>query len=118
MADILKSGAVVLPAPVSLSSGDEIIWSKNTGRVTNAEMIGDVIAEKKTLDIKWGILTETELKLIKDNICAGFFPLTFHDDGIDLTIASYRGSLSREHMGYVGDGIYYYKSASAQVIQK
>ena len=118
MADILKCGSTVLPAPMSITSGDEIIWSKNTGRTTNGDMAGDVIAEKKTLDIRWGILTEAEVQLIKQKITTGFFPITFRDDGISMTINTYRGSLSKEHMGYVGDGIYYYRSATAQIVQK
>lgn len=37
-------------------------------------MIGEAIAEKKTLDIKWGVLTESEVKKIKNNLVKGFFP--------------------------------------------
>lgn len=49
---------------------------------------------------------------------AGFFPISFHDDGIDLTITTYRGTLTKEVLGYIGDGIFYYKSASVSIIQK
>lgn len=118
MAATLKAGNVLLPSPVNISTTDEIIWSSNTGRSASGETIGDVIAEKKTVNINWGILKESELVVIKDNMIAGFFPFTFHDDGIDLTIPSYRGTLSKEHLGHIGDGIYYYKSASVSVIQK
>ena len=31
--EILKSGNVVLPAPVSVSVNDELIWTSETGRV-------------------------------------------------------------------------------------
>lgn len=84
----------------------------------NGIMVGDVIAEKCTVSIKWGILTETEMKLIREKLISGFFPFTFRDDGIDITIESYRGTLSKEHLGYIGDGIYYYKSASVEIIQR
>lgn len=114
----LKAGAVELPCPVSLTSGDELIWSSNTGRVTSGEMTGDVIAEKKNLEIKWGILAESEVLKIKENLKSGFFPVTFRDDGLEITIQSYRGSLSKEHLGYIGDGIYYYRSVSASIIEK
>ena len=62
---ILWSGSTVLPSPVSISVNDQIIWSANTGRSASGSMIGDVVAEKKDIAIKWGILTETELAAIK-----------------------------------------------------
>ncbi len=114
----LKAGSVNLPEPVEISTSDEIIWSSNTGRTTNAQMVGDVIAEKKTLNIKWGILKESDVALIKANIKTGFFPITFRDDGLELTINTYRGTLTREHIGYLTDGIYYYRSVSVTVIEQ
>ena len=73
---------------------------------------------KENLSIKWGFLTEDELSLIKGTMLAGFFPFTFRDDGIDLTIESYRGTLSKEVLGDLGDGTYWYKSVSVDVIQR
>lgn len=115
---ILWSGGTVLPAPVEISVNDEIIWSSNTGRTANGTMAGDIVAEKKTVNIKWGVLTESELAVIKRVMTAGFFPFSFHDDGIDITIHSYRGTLSKEQIGWLGDGVFYYKSASVSVIQQ
>lgn len=118
MGAILQAGGVALPAPVSLSVNNEIIWTSDTGRLLNGTMVGDVVAEKRTVSIKWGVLTDTEMKLIRSKLAAGYFPFTFKDDGIDVTIESYRGTLSKEHLGYIGDGIYYYKSASVEIIQR
>ena len=115
---IFCSGSVTLPAPTQMKIDDEIIWSSNTGRSASGVMIGDVIAQKKNVSITWGILTETELALIKKVMIAGFFPISFRDDGIDMTIASYRGTLSKDALGYIGDGIFYYRSASVSMIQK
>lgn len=117
-AKVLWSGSITLPAPVQITVDDEIIWSSNTGRAASGDMIGDIVTEKKNISIKWGVLKESELSLIKQVMIAGFFPFSFHDDGIDLTITSYRGTLSKEQLGYIGDGIFYYKSASVNVIQK
>jgi hypothetical protein len=72
--------------------------------------------EAKTLN--WGILKEDEMALIKNKLIAGFFPITFHDDGQDITITSYRGTLSKEVLGDIGDGNYYYRSASVSIIQQ
>lgn len=116
--EILKSGDVLLPAPVSLSISDEIIWTENTGRTLAGRMVGDIVAEKKNLNIKWGYLTENDVRLIKSRLIAGFFPLTFRDDGFDITISAYRGTLSKEVLGDIGDGEYWYKSASVDIIQR
>ena len=118
MAAEFKANGIILPSPVEISTSDEIIWASNAGRAAKGNMIGHVIAEKKTINIKWGILTESEVQVIKDNLISGFFPFTFRDDGVNLTISSYRGTLTKEHKGYIGDGIYYYKSANVSVIQQ
>lgn len=115
---ILSVNGVELPAPTEITIDDEIIWSSNTGRVASGEMVGDVIAEKKTLNIKWDVLKESELKVIATNLVSGFFPISFHDNGQDYTIQSYRGTLSKEVIGRLGDGIYWYKSASVKLVQQ
>ncbi|MFR8313753.1 MAG: hypothetical protein ACLVBP_16185 [Ruminococcus sp.] len=61
------------PSPVSISVNDQIIWSANTGRSASGSMIGDVVAEKKDVAIKWGILTEAELAAIKRLWLQAFF---------------------------------------------
>lgn len=115
---MLSSGGIELPSPVALTVSDEIIWTSDTGRTLSGLMIGDVVTEKKNLSIKWGILTETEVALIKSRLIAGFFPFTFRDDGVEITIEAYRGTLSKEHMGQIGDGRYYYRSVSVDIIQR
>lgn len=115
---ILKVGDTDLPAPVELSTSDEIIWSAETGRVASGKMAGDVIAEKKTLSIQWGVLTDSQIQVIKSNLIAGFFPITFHDDGLEITIESYRGTLTKEHIGRLSDGVYYYRNATVTIIQQ
>ncbi len=115
---ILWAGEIVLPAPVALSVNDEIVWTSDTGRTLSGLMVGDVVAQKKTLGVQWGILTEAEMLLIKNTLTAGFFPVSFHDDGVDITIESYRGTLSKEQMGRLGDGIFYYRSVSVDIVQR
>lgn len=111
-------GTTPLPSPVSLSIDDEIIWSSDTGRTLSGDMVGDVVAEKKNLNVKWGILCEKDYLVIKRNLLPGFFPLSFHDDGMDIRIESYRGTLSKEILGDIGDGDYYYRSVSVNIIQR
>lgn len=107
-----------LPAPTEISVDDEIIWSSNTGRVASGNMVGDVVTEKKNLTIKWGVLQESEIALIKNNLITGFFPFSFRDNGVDLTVTVYRGTLSKEVIGYLGDGIFWYKCAQVKIIQQ
>lgn len=115
---ILKAGGTVLPAPTSLSVSDEIIWTSDTGRTLSGYMIGDVVAEKKTLSAKWEFLTEADVKLIKSCLAAGFFTVTFRDDGTDLTIEAYRGTMSKEQLGNIGDGNFWYRNVSVDIIQR
>ena len=103
---------------MSIKVDDEILWSTSTGRALDGTMLGDVVAEKKTLSIGWEMLLEDEVVLIKNKLIAGFFPITFHDDGQDITITSYRGTLSKEVLGNIGDGNFYYRSASVSIIQQ
>lgn len=115
----LKASSQNLPEPTQISSSDEIIWSANTGRSSETgKMIGDVIAEKKTVEIKWEFITETEASLIKSALQSGFFSFVLRDYGTTVTITVYRGTISKEHLGYIGDGNYYYKSLSVSVIQQ
>lgn len=115
---ILKANNVVLPSPSQISSGEEIIWSSNTGRGDNGKMIGDVVAEKQTFSIRWEYLTQAEKNKIKNNLKAGFFTvqLVFDDETVELT--SYRGTISSEHLGYIGDGTYYYRSVTCDLIEQ
>ncbi len=118
MAVYMKAGNVELPAPIKMSVSDEIIWSANTGRSTDSgKMIGDVIAEKKTLDVEWGVLTAAELKTITSNLKSGFHPISFYDDGSFITITSYRGTLKKDYLGYFG-GVHYYNNVTVSIIQQ
>lgn len=116
--EILRAGGIVLPSPVSLTINDELIWSEETGRTLSGLMVGEIIAEKKNISIKWGFMTEEDMLLIRRNMASNFFPFTFHDDGIDMTIESYRGTLSKEVLGSLGDGYFWYRSVSVDVIQR
>ena len=115
---MLESGTTALPDPVSITVGDEIIWSTDTGRTLSGLMVGDVVAEKKKLSIAWEFLKESEVATIKNTIVAGFVPLTFRDGGATFTIQVYRGTLTKEQLGELGDGIFWYRSASVELVQQ
>ena len=113
----IKANNTTLPSPVEISTGDETIWSSNTGRSTTGKMIGDVVSEKKTFEIEWGVLTRAQFNTIRNNLAAGFHPFTIIIDGTSTEITSYRGTLSGKLLGTFG-GTTYYKSASVSVIQQ
>lgn len=103
-----------LPSPVAISVGDEIIWSANAGRVSSGLMLGTMIAEKKTVSISWGILTSAEVKDLESKIPAGFIKLHI----LGQLFSVYRGTLNKEVLGYIGDGTFYYRSASTDIIER
>lgn len=115
----IKANNVVLPSPTEISTTDEIIWSSNTGRSTaSGKMLGDVIAEKQTFSIKWGVLTKEEQKKIRNSLKSGFYPVSFMFDDETVTLSAYRGTITSTALGYIGDGIFYYKSVSCDIIEQ
>ncbi|MGN1157180.1 MAG: hypothetical protein ACI4TK_13465 [Agathobacter sp.] len=115
---VTSDGAVELPAPVSISLGSEIIWSSNTGRISTGKMVGDVVAEKEKVTISWQNLLKEEYDLIKESLKAGFWPLIINVDGEPYQISAYRGTLTRVPMGQLGDGKYYYKTVSTEIVEQ
>ena len=113
----ISAGGVALPSPISLREGDEIIWSADTGRTASGRMVGDVISEKRTLAIGWGVLTKAELASIRARLIAGFFPISVTVDGETWTIDAYWGTLTYELMGTYG-GVSYYNNAAVEIIQR
>ena len=57
----------------------EKIWSKNTGRTTIGEMVGDVICIKNKLKISWPPLSAEQVALIDAAITPAFFDVYYKD---------------------------------------
>ena len=112
MSEIIVNG-VALASPVSISNSDEIIWSSGTGRSANGQMSGDVIANKKTIQISWGILTQDEYNAIR-NIPSGFFNAVV----LGQSIRAYRSTISGSFLGTFSDGITYYNDVSTSFIEQ
>ena len=112
-----------LPSPTDVKPSHEIIWSEDTGRaqsgVNKAKMIGSVVDEKMSYEIKWGILSATEFNTIKTELTPGFFYFA-----IDTTLGGaqsnaktfYRSEIAYELLP-VGSTTYY-KNVSCSVIQQ
>lgn len=76
---MLKINNVRMPEPAlnGLKISKEKIWSKNTGRVSSGEMVGDVVARKITLSIQWPRLTEEQVAIIDKAIDPAFVSVYF-----------------------------------------
>ena len=112
MAEIIVNG-VALASTVSISNSDEIIWSSGTGRSANGQMSGDVIANKKTIQISWGILTQDEYNAIR-NIPSWFFNAVVQGQ----SIRAYRSTISGSCLGTFSDGVTYYNDVSTSFIEQ
>lgn len=103
-----------LPAPVSMAVGKETLWSANTKRTTSGRTVGTVIAEKDTVSLNWGVLTKTQMNVIENKIPKGFVKLRIFGELYEV----YRGTLNEEALGYIGDGVFYYRSASTDIVER
>jgi hypothetical protein len=116
----IKAGGVTLPSPVEVSSSGELIWSAATGRTSSGKMVGNLIAEKQTFEVSWGVLTAAQVKSIEQAVTVqgGFFQLTI-TQGSDVTrIQCYRGPVAKKVLGYIGDGVFYYRSVTVTFIEQ
>ena len=79
--DIIIDG-VTMPTPAlgGLTIKKEKVWSNNTGRVANGDMVGDLIAIKYTLEITWPMLSRADAAKIDAAISPAFFNVTFPDN--------------------------------------
>ena len=117
------SKMAILPSPVSVNPTFEMIWSENTGRAQSgsnqAKMIGDVVAEKVTYNIKWGIITDAEMTTIKTKLPKGFFYF-----GVGTTLANaknnakkfYRSEIAGDYLP-IGNNIFW-KDVAVSVIEQ
>ena len=97
----------------------EKIWSKNTGRVSNGDMKGDVIARKFTLSCQWPPLTRSQLAVIDKAIDPAFIKVEFRDPGTNnkLEKTFYAGTPTYPVYSYA-KGVKTYVGIAVDLIQK
>lgn len=87
------------PAAGGINVTDEPVWSSNTGRSTTGKMIGDIVAWKKTIEVKWPPLTFAQVSAIRSAIKSGgeFFDISYYDlaTGSMKTTKVYCGNIPR-----------------------
>lgn len=70
MGYILKINGVTMPTPKlnGVNYSENKIWSTNTGRNMNGDMVGTIVAIKKKVEIEFPVLTPNEVKLINTQV--------------------------------------------------
>ena len=96
------------------------VWSSNTGRASNAEMVGDLVAIKNSIRCEWPPLTRAQVAVIDQAVSTvGFFSVTYTDprDDTRKTITCYADDPSYPVYSYV-DGVKTYQGVAVELIEK
>lgn len=116
---ILKIGNIAMPQPAmnGFTVKPEKIMSKNTGRSSSGEMVGDIVATKLTISIKWPPLTESEVSTIAKAITPAFFDVNFRNPitKTQETRRFYSGSLT---IPFYSEALDMYSGVSLDIIEK
>ena len=121
MTDEIIIDGVTMPTPAlsGLTIKKEKIWSNNTGRAADGEMMGDLIAIKYTLEITWPMLSRADVAKIDTAISSAFFNVTFTDPGSNYRITKRCYSNTPTYPVYsYADGVKTYKGVGATLIGK
>lgn len=121
MSDELVIGGVTMPTlkKEGLTISKEKIWSSNTGRAANGDMIGDLIGIKYTLDCEWPPLSREQAAVVDAAVSPAFFNVTFTDPGSNsrVTKRMYAGTPTYQVYSYV-NGVKTYNGVKVTLIQK
>lgn len=112
----ITASGTALPSPVSIKTSIETIWSSDTARASSGLMKGKVIDTKRTVEVKWSYLTESEMKTIYSKCPTGFFEVKYYEMGATKTITAYRSPIEFEQM-QAGNEVRY-KDVSIQFIEQ
>lgn len=91
----------------------------NMERLSNATMVGDLIAKKEKYYFTYDAISAEDLDVILDAVFSAtlFFPLTFTDRGKTITKIVYVGSIPSE-LHYMGKGITTWKNVTFNLIER
>ena len=84
------------------------------------DMVGDIVAEKRRLDIEYSVIKDTELKQILDLLGSGFFHTVTYPDpqrGEATTITVYRGDVDT-YAGQRINGTRYWRDVRLALIER
>ena len=100
MGAILKFDGVTMPTPKfnGFKISKNKIWSRNTGRNGNGDMVGTIIAVKRKIEIVWPILNARDIKAIDDIVSSvtPYHKVEYTDESGETTVIT----------AYFGDATY------------
>ena len=112
-------GGTTLPGGITaIKRSDELLWSEGTGRATNGQMVGYIVAQKQTYTIEWGLLSSTDYATVLSVANGGFVNATITVNGSQLaSISVYRGTTTGELLQTIGNKTYY-KSVTLELVER
>jgi len=83
----LSIDGVAMPEPKlnGLIIKKEKVWSSNTGRASDACMLGDIVGIKTTLSIQWPPLSDADVMKIDRAVSKTFFTVSYRDPNTGTT---------------------------------
>lgn len=97
----------------------EKVWSKNTGRASDGNTIGDLIGIKCKIQCEWPPLSREDTAIIDRAVSPAFFNVTFLDPGSNTRITRkfYAGTPTYPVYSYV-NGVRTYDGVKVNLIEK
>lgn len=107
MAQPIVIGGITMPTlkKGGLTVTKEKVWSGNTGRAADGNVIGDLIAIKYKLQCEWPPLSREDTAKIDQAVSPAFFNVTFLDPGSNtrITRVFYAGTPTYPVYNYVNE---------------
>lgn len=99
-------GGTELPVPSVLNIKPEKIWSKNAGRNSKGDFVGDVVTVKQTIHAEWRTMTKEQgATLYSKSVNSDFMSCTYVDPAsssdAEKTITVYAAGPSYNVYSYV-----------------
>lgn len=89
-----------------------------SGRLASGKMTMDIVAKKRKLLFKYDVLSGPDLDIIAEYVDGdiAFFPVTYLENGREVTITVYSGAIS--YKKFRTDGKWYWKDVSFDLIEQ
>lgn len=116
-----SAGQMPEPAHQGVTITEEPIWSSDTGRAQNGKLVGDIVAYKRTVEVRWPPLSFADSKKLRDALVnAGeFFSIWYNDfnGSTEETLTVYCSNIPRT-LYSVAPGIQYHQDITVTFVQQ
>lgn len=113
----MKINGITIKTPTDLKVG--VFRITKSERLASGKMTMEVIAIKRRLNLRWEIITDTELQKIMNTLeCRVFHTVTYPDPqkGEDATITAYAGDINFDVWQKVGNR--YWRNVSISLVEQ